>query len=239
MDELKEIFLRAVEIEKTRIQKELALLKSLKGPEKRRHILEYYRFHVLVLGLILFFMGSGIHNIINPPKEPVLTIAWLAGFEEQEKLNALAKSLTDSLTENPDRETAQVIPFMFIGRPEFDTVQHGRLAAMITAADIDIIISTVYIDADGETMADFTPFWAFQSVMPFLEEAGLSDDNVLYFVEDGWDPLPHGVFLHDSILFEILDIPTKGRFLSIMSNTQKGEAVAEAIRIIRYGNYGS
>ena len=236
MGELKDIFRRAVEIEKIRIRQELALLRSLKGPEKRRHIIEYYRFHMLVMGLILFFLGSGIHNIINPPKEPILTIAWLAGFEEQENLNALAKSLTYALAENPDREITQVIPFIFIGRPEFDVAQHGRLAAMITAADIDIVISTVYVDEDGETMADLTPFWAFQSVLPFLEEVGLPDDSVLYFVEDGWDPLPHGVFLHDSTLFKLLDMPTKGKFLSVMSNTPRGEAVLEAMRVIWFGN---
>ncbi|MCL2421159.1 MAG: hypothetical protein FWD03_04810 [Defluviitaleaceae bacterium] len=232
MDELKEIFRMALETEKARAKGEWALLKKLKGQAKLSHILEYYKFHMVILSLVLIFVGSGVYRIFNPHPEPVLTIAWIAGFEQQENLDALAQALADALVESPDRETVLVIPFIFMGRAEFDAAIHSRLAAMITAADIDITISTIDIDEYGDIVADLTPFWALQDIYPFLEIAGLPADNVLYLVEPGWDSLPYGVFLTDSVLFEELGISVDGRFLSVLSNTNRVEAVMEAVGVI-------
>jgi len=233
--ELREKLRYDKELIKKRVNAEWALLKSLKGAERRQHIIDYYRLHIFVVAVVLFIMGNGVYTYFNPPKEPVVSVAWIGRFITDEQLIGLTNALTYALVYDFDREIAVVHPFILMGRPEFDMAQHNRLAAMITAGEIDVVISYAEMDESGNLTADMAPFWAFVNIYPVLEEAGLPGDNVIYFAEDGFDYMPHAVFIDQSPLLESLDIFTDGLFIGVMSNTRREEIIADVVRFISLG----
>ena len=233
--ELREKLRYDKELIKKRVNAEWALLKSLKGAERRQHIIDYYRLHIFVMAVVLFIIGNSVYTYFNPPKEPVVSVAWIGGFITDEQLIGLTNALTYALAYDLDRQIAVVHPFVLMGRPEFDMAQHNRLAAMITGGEIDVVISYAEMDENGNFTADMAPFWAFVNIYPILEEAGLPGDNVIYFAEDGFDYLPHAVFINQSPLLESLNIFTDGLFIGVMSNTRREEVIADVVRFISLG----
>ena len=227
INELFEIINRNWQFKKDSLRNELAILKTLPRDVRIRHIFEYYKLYLLIITAVLFFMGSGIYRIFNPPKEVLLHIAWMAGYELQETIDGLSADLTIALADDPENQIVEITTFMFVGSPEMDMAIHSRLAAMIAARDIDILIGTKVMDPFG---MNEPPIWALEVVYPFLEEYQLG--SVLYFVDDGWDPLPLAVMLGSSSVFESLGICADERFIAVLGNTRREDMARRALQVI-------
>ena len=227
INELFEIIGSNWQYTKANLKNELVIFKTLPRGTRIQHILEYYRLYLLIMAAILFFAGAGIYRIFNPPKEVLVHIAWMAGYEHQETINGLSDDLTIILADDPENQTVEITPFMFVGSPEMDMAIHSRLAAMIAARDIDILIGTKVMDPFG---MNEPPIWALDTIYPFLEDYQLG--SVLYFVDDGWDPLPLAVMLGGSSVFESLGICSDERFIAVVSNTTREDMARRALQVI-------
>jgi len=234
-EELKQILHRAKEQEKARLQEEIALIKSLKGKTRLVHIFEYYKLHMVILVIVLYFSIGGIWNIVNPPPQPIITIAWMGGFlfeDERESIeNAfIAAMIDEDSQQGRRRQTVRVISFSPTGRPSFDTASLSHFAALVSAREIDMLIG--YAGQTTEELLENAPVWAFKNVEHIVEHFALPREYILYFEEEGWEPLPHALFICGNTFFEELDILTERRYLAVMSNTQREDAVLDAIRVI-------
>jgi len=233
VNELRDKFEHEREMIRGRFRNEWQMLKTMKGAVRRQHIFAYYKFHMVIMAIILFLIGHTVFRMLNPLPESVLTIAWVgpSGSVLEDHLEDLAYKLSAIFADEDEREVVEVIPFIYMGRPEFDSTLNSRLTALITAADIDIVISTVAVDNNMEVFSDMAPFWAFQNIEPFLEYAGLPRENVIYFVEGNLDPLPCAVFLRESTFLSQFGIPTQNLFFAVVANTRREDTVVEAMRL--------
>jgi hypothetical protein len=148
-------------------------LKPMRFREKLDYIWEYYKIQIIIAVVVLIFIGTGVYNTwINPPKAVVLSLAWLAGYEHTENLDALSARLIEILTDDPERQTVEIAMFADTGNPEYDVAMQQRFIAMLAARDIDIIIATredVQILAEAEIAADLSEFPIERDAMVYYE----------------------------------------------------------------------
>jgi len=234
-EELKQILQRAKETETDRLKEEIALLKTLEGKTRIAHVFEYYKFHVIILVIVLYFVASGVWNIVRPPAQPIITIAWMGGLVLEEQLRSIENALIKEMIDEENltgrrRQTVEVLSFSPTGRAEFDMAMLYSFAAQVSISNIDI-----FIGYTGETMDDLlenVPFWTFKNVEHIVESLNLPREYILYIEEPGWDALPHALHISGNPFFEELGIITDRLFIAVLSNTQREEAVLDAIRVI-------
>jgi hypothetical protein len=233
-NELKNVFRDEKAMMKERLRKEWDTLKAMKGAERRQHIAAYYKFHIVFLAVVFLLVGSGIYRLANPPKEAVLTIAWvgLAEYAAESQLRELETALTLALVENPNRQTIRIIPFLISGMPEMDVSTQNRLAAMAGLSEIDAFVGTFAEGWYGEFIMSMTPFWMFGDIGPILEQAGITGRQLIYFEEDEGTPLPRAVFLNDSERLAEMGIWTQNLYFAVMANTHKGDVAAKVLGYI-------
>jgi hypothetical protein len=236
-NELKNVFNHERDLLKNRLRSEWATIKSMRGVARRQHILMYYKFHMIILAAVLIFMGTGIYRIINPPKEIILSVAWVgtADFITEGQLDALAGILTDALAANPDKQRVQVLPFILSGMPEQDSATVNRLAAIMGANDIDVLIGTITDGDYFEWMLGMVPFWAFEDIHAVLHEAGVPGERVIYFMEGDGEPLPRAVFINKSATLAALGIWAEDVYFAAVGNTKRPGLAAAALALLWHG----
>jgi len=227
---------------KVRFREELQKIKSMQGREKRQYIWDYYKFHIIGTIIGVLMLGSLINDtIINPPPSSALTIAWMAGFELDERLNALEDVLHPIVVGDTDRERIMIIPFHIVGEPQNDMAQMQRFQAMLAAREIDIVIGHYEHVIDEEMDIDvrrlgLAPAWGFSDLRPILVEAGVTADAFIFCYDEEYGvPFAFATPLEGSALFTALEIPTEDRYLGVIVNTARHEQVVAAIHALWTG----
>jgi hypothetical protein len=199
---------------KEKIQEEISKLKSLKGAKRWEYIWEYYKLFIFGLALALLIAGTSIYSsIINPNPTIVLNVAWTHGPQLFEFHDHLADDLTTSLTDPYQNEIVIVMSFVPIGDPQIDMGNQMRFAAMLTAAELDIVIATreeiVESAADGLLLdiSSFVPrgtegLVRTEGAGGRLSNYGISIlnssylENESFFMSDACPPPYVGVFIN-------------------------------------------
>ena len=219
---------------KEALRKELQKIRSLKGKEKREYIWDYYKLHIIGTIILLWVSGSIINDtIINPQPRPVLTIAWMAGFEPEAQLDALSMALYPKLSElieNPGRETVQVINFFMGADPQLQMANHSRFSAMTAASELDIIIGTKEIHGEDWITLGLAPAWGLRDIRPYIP--GASADSFLFYESEEYGQIAFAAPLEGSPLFNSLGLQTENVYLGIMVNSMRKEAVQLAVQAI-------
>ncbi|MCL2016803.1 MAG: hypothetical protein FWG68_11220 [Defluviitaleaceae bacterium] len=217
---------------KERFAAEMQKIREMAWRERREYIWDYYKLHIIG-GLLFIFLGGSILNdtVINPPASSVLTIAWMAGFEMEENLNALSDTIYPIVVDYTQNETLHILNFNMIGDPQHDMAQHTRFSAMTAAQEIDIVIGTFAFNETTEVPnLGIAPAWTFMDLRPVLAEIGVNSDNLLFFEEDDNPPLAFAIPLDETPAFANLGIATENRYLAIVVNTLRYDAVVTALR---------
>jgi len=216
---------------KERFLAELQKIKAMEGRVKREYIWDYYKIPIIAAIIGLFMLGSLLNDtVINPPPRSALTIAWMASFEVDTTLNSLGEALYPAVVEDPDRQTVQVMSFLLGGDPQMDMANHQRFAAMTAAREIDIIIGHVAEFEEDVIGLGIAPSWVFADLHPILSDVGIPPENLLLGVSDEGEALAFGISMEGSVLFEALGITAEGAYLGVLVNTDRREAVVEALR---------
>jgi len=220
---------------KEKLRAEWKKIQSMKGREKWEYIWGYYKIHIIGISAVLLVAGSIINDtIINPPPNSVLTIAWMGGFELDGRLDELRDALYPMLVEDPGSETVHVLTFFITGDdPQQDMAQHTRFSAMTAARELDIVIGTLVHNEEADIMAlGLAPSWFFHDLRPFLAEAGIEPDGVIFHDDEEGNPVAFAIPTEGSAIFEDVGISTEGRWLGVVGNTQREEAAVKAIRAL-------
>ena len=219
---------------KEALRKELQKIRSLKGKEKWEYIWDYYKLHIIGTIILLWISGSIINDtIINPPPQSVLTIAWMAGFEPDDRLNALSVALypkLEELVENPGREAVQVLNFFMGADPQLQMANHHRFAAMTAANELDIIIGTVVIHEEERITLGLAPTWGLRDIRTYIPEANA--EGLLFYESEEYGTIAFAVPLEGSAFFNTLGLQTENVYLGIMINSLREEAVQLALHAI-------
>ena len=222
---------------KEKFRAERAKIMEMKGKTRREYIWDYYKIPIIAFIVGTWMIGSLINDVwINPPPGSVLTIAWMAGWESEEQLNELRDSLYPLFVEDPRRETVQILTFFMGTDPQMDMAMQQRFAAMTAAAELDIIIGNFVVHEfdDGSFMSlGLAPPFSLLDMRPVFDEAGLMlpDDPLIF---DGTvidEPIVYfAVPMHDAAYFTDMGFSPENRYLGVIMNTQRYEAVIDAIR---------
>ena len=220
---------------KEKLRAEWKKIQSMQGREKWEYIWGYYKIHIIGVSAALLMTGSIVNDIfINPPPSSVLTIAWMGGFEMEWQLNALRDALYPMVVEDPSSETVHILTFFITGTdPQQDMAQHTRFSAMVAARELDIVIGTLEYNEEAEILAlGMAPSWFFSDLRPFLAQAGIEPDGVIFYEAEEGYPVAFAVPMEGSALFEEVGLFTEGRWLGIVGNTLRDEAVTYAVRAL-------
>jgi len=222
---------------KERFFAETAKIKSMSGKVRREYIWDYYKVHIIATVALLLMTGSILNDtVINPPPRPVLTIAWLAGWEFEETLNALSQSLYPYLVYDERRETVFVPTFfMGSGDPQHDMAMMQRFQAMLAAADLDVVIGTLEQPQSEDgfiSLGGLAPAWFFLDIRRFLDIAGVEANYLLYDTDEEGNTIAFAASLEGNPLFERLGISSSGRYIAITANTHRDGAILETLRVL-------
>ncbi|MCL1988746.1 MAG: hypothetical protein FWG64_12380 [Firmicutes bacterium] len=217
---------------KERFKAEIQKIKQMNFREKREYIWEYYKLQIIGGIIAALLIGSLVNDtIINPPARSALTIAWMAGFEMTENLEALTDKIYPVVVDYTQNETLHLLNFNMIGDPQHDMAQHQRFSAMTAAQEIDIVIGDFNINETTEVAnLGIAPAWTFMDLRPVLTELGISSENLLFFEEEGHPPLAFAIPIAETPAFANLGISTENRYFAIVINTLRYDAVIAAFR---------
>ena len=222
---------------KDRIRAEWKKIMDMKGKTRREYIWDYYKIPIIAFIIGSWMVGSIINDVfINPPPGSVLTIAWMAGWEPEERLDELRDVLYPLVVEDPNRETVNILTFFMGVDPQHDMAMHTRFAAMTAAAEIDIVIGNFMHHEEEELMGlGIAPAFSFLDLRTMFAEAGISPpDEFLFFDGEGVDdpPLAFGIPMDSADFFTNMGFSAEDRYLGVIMNTQRNEEVISAIRLL-------
>ena len=165
---------------KVQYRHEIEKLRKMTFKEKIKYIWEYYRIHIVVLVIIFSVIGSLINVwFINPPAEPVLTIAWSSGFIMDEQLRDLEDILAEQLADEAENESVDVISLLTGGDdPQMHMAYVTRLMAMVAARQIDIFV------LDSEMLTDHSNSGLIQPMESILSEIQAANPAVYALIEE-------------------------------------------------------
>ncbi|MCL2605262.1 MAG: hypothetical protein FWD90_12350 [Defluviitaleaceae bacterium] len=193
--------------------------------EKRQHIWEYYKLPIIVAAVVMVLLGSIVNRIINPPKEDFLYVAWLGAQIDPALLTELGERLEPAV-DNPERQQVTVITYAATADHALNAAMQTRLAARVRVGDVDIMMST----RAGIFELNEAGGW-LRPADDVLHALRISDPPLyerldLYVIEGK----PMGIRLAGSPLLESLGIDTGDLFLAVVSNTQRVDNIALALR---------
>jgi len=216
---------------------EFAKLKEMTFTEKRQYIWEYYKLHLLFIGVGLFAVGSLINIwFINPPKRDYLYIPWQAGDVEWQALNDFSEKLS-IIAHNQDRYRVTVRSYV-LGHDQrrnrgLVTAFHARL----TAGDIHAVIATSEVMKENAEHGLTRPM---TEVMDILRETNqLIYDKLaerLLTVSFERDDMTitdsMAVSISGAPMLAALGLDTEDLYLAIIINSHQFERIASALAAI-------
>ena len=120
---------------------EWAKLKEMTFAEKRWYIWEYYKLHIFIGVMVLIIAGSIINNILNPPKQDYLYIAWQADAVPTDMLESLGERLS-VIVDDPDNYAVTVRMYTLTDDPQMNMALVTRFHAMLSLGELHILLKT-------------------------------------------------------------------------------------------------
>ena len=227
---------------KVQYRHELKKLREMSFGGKVKYIWEYYKLHLI--GLILFLsILISLLNVwfFNPPAQPILTVAWSAGFIFDENIADLKNVLYEDIIDETKNETVEVMLLLPGAEedPQMFMAYITRLMAMVAARQLDIFVlnpdqlldhaNNGFIMPMEDILADIRT--AYPAVYSRMEDA---ITYIQYEFED-YGPQEHimGIKISDSPLFLELDLNhgfmDRKMYFSAVINTDNIENVTRAL----------
>lgn len=218
---------------KDKLREELQKIKVMNRSEKIDYIWAYYKLHIIGLAFGLIMGGMLINDlVINPSPRSVLTIAWMGGFEPQEHFDKVIESLSPLVVQYPNREAVHVLDFFVGADVQQSMAQRARFTAMSAAGELDIIIGNLE-DHDGYFLGlGIAPIWGLKDLRPILAEAGISQDDLLFYDGEEMLNLAFAIPVEGSTFFNDIGISTEYLFLGVLQSSQRDDAVISALRLL-------
>ncbi|MCL2499538.1 MAG: hypothetical protein FWE90_04280 [Defluviitaleaceae bacterium] len=207
------------------LREEKEKLSRMTFHEKRLHIWEYYKIHMLVACVIIVVLFSIVNRVLNPPKVDFLYISWLGTQVDPALLVGLSERL-ETIVYNPERQQVTVLSYAATADHAFNSAMQTRLAARVRVGDVDIILTS----QAGLAELDNAGGW-LRPADDVLDELKISDlslyERLDIYVIGG---RPMGINLAGSPLLGETGINTDDLYLAVVSNTVRVENIVLALR---------
>ena len=211
---------------------ERAKIKAMDWPTRREYIWDYYKFHIAGVIVAIFLIGSFVnHRWINPPKDTILHVAWVADAPIRPvTFEYLSDILTYALADDLERYVAFAFDYSVTGDAELDIAIQSRFAALIGSSEMDIFIGSAF-EVDR-----LHQIGGFHDIIPFLERAGLPLDSVLFLPNMHGVDVPVAISLEGTALLEHLGVSSYDRYMAVFINTAREEMAVAGLRVL-WGYY--
>ncbi len=218
-----------------------AKLKEMNFTEKRQYIWEYYKLH-FGLTLLVLFVAYGLLDawVLNPAKDELLNVAWLADYEAEEKFTAVQDALIPAIVADPETQTCNVYNFSTTGDAEFDMARGQQFQAMLGAGQLDLfIVSNWATVADLASMEYLIPVTdamnELKALNPALYEKIQPTLSVETFTTEAGTEYTgeYGIPLKDAAFLNGLEFYSQELYLCVCATAtaEKFPAAAKAISV--------
>lgn len=220
---------------------ELKKLSEMNFQEKREYIWEYYKFHIIITGFLLFFVGSLINSwFINPPKKEYLYFAWMGSYVSETQQRALADALTAELADDPAREEVLISTFFSSDDVSYNAAVYNRLLVMISAGQLDAFIMEGSLLTDLINMGYLTTLDGLVDELVALKDAPLREKLTPMIISAAFRDDPESetenrmmaINLKDCPLLVSQDIYSEDLYLGVVVNTKKVDIIARALQFM-------
>lgn len=203
------------------LDKEKVKLKDMTFAEKRWYLWEYYKFHLFIGGMVLFFLGSLINHLwLNPPRDNYLYLAWSAQPVSAFQLTALADDLS-LIVENPAREQVMITSYVEGLDQELNMAIRVRRMSLLSSGSLHGFITTYH---ELEELYDTYFLQPLSALSPYLDLSQFE----LAFVS-GTDQ-PMALSLAHSPLLESLGMASADLYFALSSTSQQLYPFAKAVQ---------
>jgi hypothetical protein len=224
------------------IKSEAAKLKQMTFTEKRQYVWEYYKLHFGIT-LIVLFVAYGFLDawVLNPAKDEVLNVAWLAENELEEKFTIIQDALIPVIVTDPETETCTVYSFAETSDPQFDMARAQQFQALLSAGQLDL-----FIVSGWQAVTDFTVMGYLNPVTGIMDELKAASPSLYekiapnlttdtFTTEDGESFTgEYAIPLNDAPFINELSFVSPDLYLCACVTSDKLPAIAKAVQVF-YG----
>jgi hypothetical protein len=218
---------------------EAAKLKQMNFTEKRQYIWEYYKLH-FGLTLLVLFIAYGFLDawVLNPAKDELLNVAWLAENEIEEKFTTIQDALIPAIVTDPEKETCTVYSFAETGDPQFDMARGQQFQALLSSGQLDI-----FIVSGWDAVSEFAAIGYLNPVTDLMDELKAADPSSYekiapnitigtFTTEDGESFTgEYGISLKDAQFINGLSFVSQDLYLCACVTSEKLPAMAKAVQV--------
>lgn len=236
--------------EKWKIEKEKLSHMSFK--EKIGYIWEYYKLHMFIGLIILFFLGAigtGIYNstfdtrlycmVLNSPRSQqnfqVITedFAHAMGYDgkkDQIFVESMIGGFGDEKETAASTDPAATLDPNNLSDPMGDYTTVMKMTALISAKELDVVIcDQEAFEYYGKKMG---AFYDLSSLLPGELAAQAEGHTVSLTVEETGQTITAGIDITETWFAEAVDLTMEPAYLCVVSNSQRTDAALDLIRYI-------
>lgn len=127
---------------KENLKNERKKIKELTFKQKIEYIKNYYSFHIIGSIIFIAIVGWALnHYIFNPPPRTFINVSFYGPFISHELREIFSDDLNLHIVDQELGNYAAVVDnFFFSGDPQMDMAITQRFMAMVSIADLDILI---------------------------------------------------------------------------------------------------
>jgi len=218
---------------------EIAKLREMNFTDKRQYIWEYYKLHMLFIGIFVFLGGSLINIwFINPPMREYLYIAWQADHVPAVALEDFSENL-NIIVENQGRYRASVRSYVMTDNPQFNQAIVTRFHALLSVGDVHAVIAT---SQGMQENADFGLIRHPEELLAVIRDTNqqlyaIVSERLLTITVEFEDDIPPvtdtmAIDISGAPLLVELDLSTDDLYLGFVSNSRQVDGVARALAVI-------
>ncbi|MCL2189585.1 MAG: hypothetical protein FWC16_11570 [Defluviitaleaceae bacterium] len=210
------------------LREERDKLKAMNFTEKRQHIWEYYKAHMIFLAVVIFLLYSIVGHIVNPPKRDYLYIAWLGATVDVQRLADLGDAL-QPIVYDPERQRVTVGSYTAHPDPQMNAAIQTRFAGMIQTGSIDIILTSCVGVEELDSIQLLRNISETPVAFRFAHYARAIPERIRVCPQDGrW----LGISLQGSSLLTEVGINSNDLYLTVLGNTQRFYEINQALEAL-------
>lgn len=200
----------------------LDTIKNMTFKNKLKHILEYYKFHIIGIIIIIYCLTLFLnHYIFNPPPKTYVSVTILESPLQFEAIKDLTNILNENLILKDENLKCEILNFHKSDDIQISTAMQTAFIANLQAKNLDIIITS-----DFKSLLDNGTFAPLDM---YLTNDELSKHNLVY---DEISKKPIGLILDKSNTLDSAKINYKDMVLGVAINSERAENTSKTLKLL-------
>lgn len=205
-------------------------LKGMSHSSKFAYLWEYYKYHALIIVLVIGFAVYLIHNIMTPDVETKLYAAIIDNTISDEVWEQYQTEVSDYLELDPKTEDAVLnYSYYFNGDAEYAMNMQTAFVTYVSAGQIDVMIApesqfkNYAFNGFADKLYDNLPTDLYSDLTDYLYVTSTEDDS---------EENAYGIYLTDTKLFRENADNSDPYILGIVANSNHKNNAIEFIRML-------